>query len=377
MLIFFAVFILTALLLQWYSVRNAADHSRIRYECKPSVRAGEPGEEFVVFSTVSNIGRRATPLLRIEEYFPNELNVCEAEQFSIKITRNERRIYRSTAVVRGRQQVERSLRASISKRGEYCFSYAEFHSGDFLGLREFDYDMPNENSIVIYPPRITDGELVSCFTSVMDELARRQMLLEDPLSVRGYREYTGREPMRQISWLQSAVRNSLVVKQFDPVWQQSVCVVLDMQYHGDFDNHFKRQELCFAMARTVCDMLEDRHMSYNLVTNAVITGGIASFSSTGGKGEAYARILYALGSASNGEVCPLSELATAACTGAERQRTLLLISTRRCEETACAVKRIEALNGGEVMTLYADEILTDELESLVMGNAPESGEAEA
>ena len=359
MLVFFAIFILAALVVQWVSLKNAEDHSRIRYDCRPSVRSCEPNEEFFVYSTVGNVGRRPSPMLRIEEHFPKELDVRESEQFSVRILKNDFRIYNSTAVVRGRQQVRRYLRASIASRGEYCFSDAEFHAGDFLGFREFDYEMPNDKRIVIYPPRIENAELLKAFRCALDEIARRKQLLEDPISVCGYRDYTGREPMRRISWMQSAVRGSLVVKQFDPVWQQSVLVVLDMQYHGEYDLHYRRQEICFSIARTVCDELERRSLGYRMVTNAIITNDISVFSSPGGMGGAYSRILYALGSAKNGEVCSTEELIVSACSGADRQRTMVFISTRGNAEVLAAVARARSITGGEVLTVFADELLPD------------------
>ena len=51
--IFFAVVILVASGLQWYSLRKAGDHRNIRYDCKPSVRTCKPGEAFVVHSNVA------------------------------------------------------------------------------------------------------------------------------------------------------------------------------------------------------------------------------------------------------------------------------------------------------------------------------------
>ena len=117
MLAFFVVVILVALGLQWYSLRNAGDHRNIRYECRPSVRACEPGDAFLVHSNVANLGRRSSPSIRIEEHFPKSLQVLESEQFNVKWLTKEHRIYYSTVLIRGHQQVKRSLRASILRRG--------------------------------------------------------------------------------------------------------------------------------------------------------------------------------------------------------------------------------------------------------------------
>lgn len=357
MFVFFVIVILVALVLQWYSMRRAGDYRNIRYECKPSVRACEPGDVFLVFSNVSNLGIRPSPSIRIEEHFPKDLEVLEAEQFNVKRLTKEHRIYHSTVLIRGRQQVKRYLRASIAQRGEYCFSYANFHAGDFLGLNEFDYRMENDSRIVIYPPRIENAEFFRAVTDAADEIARKKQLLEDAISVCGYRDYTGREPMRQISWTQSAVRNSLIVKQFDPVWRESVVIALDTQLHGDFDQHIARQELCFSITRAVCEQMERRGLGYRLVTNALISGDLSGFTSSGGMGGAYRKILYALGSARNGYVCSVEELMHAVSAGANRSDLIVLISTCADERVKNAIGKARENTRSRILTLFADELL--------------------
>ena len=368
MLALFAVVILVALALQWYSLRNAGDHRNIRYECRPSVRACEPGDVFIVHSDVANLGRRPSPSIRIEEHFPRNLNVLESEQFNSRLLSKDHRIYCSTVLLRGHQQVKRSLRASITQRGEYRFSHADFYAGDFLGFREYDYRMENDSRIVIYPAKLENGISLKTFTDALDELARKKQLLEDPISVCGYREYTGAEPMRQISWKQSAARGSLVVKQFDPVWQQSVLIVLDTELHGDFDGYIQQQELCFSIARTVCEQLERRRIGYQLVTNAAITGEPAGFSSTGGMGGSFQKILYALGSARNGSICSVEELMHAVCFGANRSEMTVLISTHCDERVTSALDRTREIRRGQILTLFADQLIA-------AGGPPEETEA--
>ena len=371
MLAFFVIVILVALGLQWYSLRNAGDHRNIRYECRPSVRACEPGEVFVVHSNVSNLGLRPSPSIRIEERFPNELDLQEAEQFNVKWLTKGRWIYYSTVLMRGHQQVKRSLRASISKRGEYCFPSADFCAGDFLGFREYRYRMENDCRIVIYPEKLQNAELLNAFSNALDDISRKKQLLEDPISVCGYRDYTGREPMRQISWKQSAARNSLIVKQFDPVWQRSVLIALDTQLHGDYDDYIKQQELCFSLARTVCEQLEQRSIGYQLVTNAAVGKELSAFSSSGGMGGSYKKILFALGSARYGSICSIEELMHAVCSGAGRCEMIVLISTHCNERVETALEKARQIKHGQIVTLFADQIMQD------AGAPSGAGEAEA
>lgn len=360
MVIFLLFVIVIALIIQELSCVNAAKHDNILYSCKPSVPCCEPGEEFRVYSTVTNTSKFPSPVIRIEERFPQRLQISHISNLKTHGD-DEHRIFVSTVSMRGKQRVRRYLSASILERGEYHFSFAEFHAGDFMGFHENSYFRDNDEVIVIFPAPIENADFMETFTDAFDSIALRKRLLEDPISVCGYREYTGREPMRSISWKQTAVRNQIIVKEFDPTWQQAVTVVLDMQYHGEYDLHFKRQEYCFSIARTICDYLEDKLFEYRIVTNAIITDGISNFYSPGGRGAAYNKILYALGSAKNGGTCSVGELISNACSGAYREKTIVFISTRRDDAVNKALALAKNEKGTDVITIFAEDYVFEEV----------------
>ncbi|MCR5808737.1 MAG: DUF58 domain-containing protein [Clostridiales bacterium] len=351
------IVILAALALQRYFVRRAKDAGNIKYVCRPSVRSCEPGEVFLVHSNVANTGKRPSAAIYIEERFPEQLNVLESEQFNVIVLKNGYRIYSSSVIIRPKQQIKRYLRASISERGEYRFSDADFKAGDFLGFHEFSHRMENDARIVVFPPKIEDAAFLSAFSNAADEIARRKQLLEDPISVCGYDPYTGREPLRMISWKQSAIRNELTVKKYDPVWNRSVQIVLDMQYHGEFDLNRRRQEICFSTARTVCEELEKRHIGYRLVTNAVISEDISVLSSEGGMGGSFRKILYSLGVAKHGAFCTLEETMRVACDAPGKQELIVFIATRPDDDVTESLNRARAFTGAKIVTLFASDLL--------------------
>ncbi len=363
MVLFFVTFVALALILELISVRRARKQRNLKYHCAPSVPACEPNEVFTVYSTVTNLSRHRAPTLRVEEHFPPKLEICEAQQFAVRNFAGDYRLYLSTVLLRKRQRVRRSLKASIPARGTYVFGDSYFRAGDFLGVREYVYPKENREFIVIYPPKLEREDFTRTFTNALDDLARQKRLLEDPLSVCGYREYTGREPLRAISWKQTAVRGELIVKEYDPTWRQAVAIALDLEYHGEFDLHRARQEFCFSMARTICEYLEDRHTEYRLSTNAILsdnTDGVLRFYSSGGRGSAWQGLLYALGAAKNGERCGLSELLAAACSDAYRERTLLLLTTRPNGYVLECIARAQAASGVSIVPLYASDFITAE-----------------
>ena len=368
MLALFIIVILVAVALQRYTIRCAQNCRDVDYECKPSVRACEPGDVFLVYSTLINRGHRPSLMMRIEERFPRKLNVLEAEQYNVKVLTNDHRLYNSTAVLRGRQQVKRYLRASIPERGEYRFSYAEIYAGDFLGLHEYRFKRENDQCIVVYPAKIESGELIKAFTNAIDEIAMSKQLLEDPISVYEYRDYTGREPMRQISWTQSAIRNKLIVKQFDPVWQYSLTIALDLQYHGDFETYVARAEFCFSLVRTLCELLEERMIGYRLITNATISSGISKYESAGGGGGSFTRILYALGSAGNGCVCSVEQLMREVRADNNRRERIIFVSTRSDGQVELALRKTREYTGEKIITLFADALMPEETDTEAKGD---------
>lgn len=362
MLEFLIIIVALAAIAEWYSIVNSRKKEEIDYRCFPLVDSAEPGEQFVVNSEIANHSRHYAPILRIEERFPKKLIISKTEDYNFT-TGNEHRIFISGVSLNKRQRVRRRLVASIPERGEYTFSNAEFYAGDFLGFSEYEYTMKNDSRIVIYPKRIEVEQFIQSFADAFENIAMRKRLLEDPISVCGYRDYTGREDMRSISWKQSAVRNKLIVKEFDPTWQQAVMVVLDTAFHGEFEFHIKRQEFCFQAARTICEYFEDKNLEYSLVTNAIINEGISSFHSTGGHGREFNRILYGLGYAKNGETCSVEVLLSEVCSGAFKQNSMVFISTHKNSSVIEALSKTKSAFGMEVITVFADEYINEMTEN--------------
>lgn len=358
MIWFFFIVLAAGAAAQLLSLRRAKRNGRLEYRCAPSIAACEPGETFTLYSTVTNLSRQRSPVLRVEEHFPQRMEIHEAEQFSVRHYAGDYRLYTSTVLLRGRQRVRRSLRASLPARGAYEFSDAIFRAGDFLGFHEYSYPRENSETIVIYPARLEREDFTRTFTNALDELSPMRRLLEDPISVCGYRDYTGREPLRSISWKQTAVRGELTVKEYDPTWRPAVAIALDLEFHGEFDLHRARQEFCFSMARTICEYLEDRQTEYRLSTNAILSGEIMRFYSSGGRGAGWSDLLYALGAAKSGECCSLDALLAAACSDAYRERSLLLLTTRPSEAVLEAVARAQAATGVNITPLYASDFIT-------------------
>ena len=79
----------------------------------------------------------------------------------------------------------------------------------------------------------------------------------------GFREYTGVEPMKDISWTETLRRNSIMVKQYDYTAEQKASVIVDIT-----DGEADEIEACFSLARSIIEYLENKHIYYGFYTNA-------------------------------------------------------------------------------------------------------------
>ena len=86
--------------------------------------------------------------------------------------------------------------------------------------------------------------------------------MDDPTMFLGYREYTGREPMKQISWKQTAKAGRLMVRVNDYTSDRVVTILVNM-----YSSLRPQLENCLKLVRTVCEQLEEAKIPYELMTN--------------------------------------------------------------------------------------------------------------
>ena len=90
----------------------------------------------------------------------------------------------------------------LKKRGRYFFRGVSAEAGDFLGLQTALETYPELKEIVVKPAPSGWEELPRLLGGYAGEYVVKRSLFEDPVLIRGFREYTGREPLR-VHWLRS------------------------------------------------------------------------------------------------------------------------------------------------------------------------------
>ena len=255
----------------------------------------EPGEQVTWSATVENHGRLPVPFVRMTQNFPDEVQVEENELWRKRYWRKNTFSwsceYRMT--VKARRSTTRSMKISLTKRGVYSLGGYQLNIGDLLGFHEVGH-FEDGQKIVVMPHHSAQQTAVDAVGGFLGDVSVRRFILEDPVLTIGFRDYTGREPMRSISWTRTAQSGTLQVKQFDHTAERHVVVLLNIE-----DADEEQFEECLRLTRTACEKLEQRKIPYGFRTNGYLPGplGNVSFLMEGLGQQHLKTILYGLGGA--------------------------------------------------------------------------------
>jgi len=270
MLIFFLVLIIVAYILQQWSLNNAL--KGISYEYTFTKQLVEPEEQIELISTVTNHSSRFVPFVELEEKFPVKVNLLQ-EGVNLRMDLMRNVSLASSVYLMPKSLLERRTLISFSQRGTYAFRGAKLSGGDFLGLSEKIESFPSFKEVVVYPKAVSLNQVDQMLGGFLGDVSVKRFMMEDPILTVGSREYTGREPLKQISWKQSARRNRLMVKQYDYTSDPVVSVLLDINVSNNVKSevNFHLIEQCFSITRTVCQFLEQKGIAYDFISNASTT----------------------------------------------------------------------------------------------------------
>ncbi len=255
----------------------------------------EPGQTVTWSARVDNYSRLPIPFVRLVEDFPLEAvaqgDLDWKEAYCRKSFLSWYTEYRMT--MRGRRSITRNASLVFHRRGVYQIGDYHLSAGDLLGFREAKSHGKGQK-IVVMPHRSLQHKAMDALGGFLGDVSVRRFILEDPILTTGFRDYTGREPLRAISWTRTAQSGSLQVKQYDYTAERHVVVLLSIEGADE-----AQLEECLRLTRSVCEKLEQRKIPYAFRTNANLPGPVGKIHSmVEGLGERHLHtILYGLGCA--------------------------------------------------------------------------------
>jgi uncharacterized protein (DUF58 family) len=255
---FLAFFVLVIAVLQRFS--RDRDLSLLDIVLESDKKVVEPGEEFNLLLSISNPGWFIYPYFSVDLNLPPGIEVADGRR-------------RFTSWLLPKQQINMQIPCVINKRGRYLGQHISLYAGDFLGLDSVENEFPQYVDMVCLPKAAQLETLARLPGGLYGELSVNRFIFEDPILSIGYRDYTGREPQKQISWSQSARMGRLMVKQFDYTEDASVLIAVNAQAKASDQSY----EEAYSLARAVCEKLEDMGIMYSFCTNAITAGDINSW----------------------------------------------------------------------------------------------------
>jgi uncharacterized protein (DUF58 family) len=351
MLTFLAVLVALGLVLELLSLRD--NISGIDYCCSSAKSGYEAGEVFQLKTTITNYGARTVPFLKLIEVLPKKLDILN----EAKVEEEHRnRLSASVIYIRGRQKITRTAQVSLPHRGLYLLEGCRLFCGDFLGIREKLREINQWEEIIIFPPLLEENRILRALSGYYGDFSVRRFYIEDPILVNSYHDYTGREPMRSVSWTQSAKKNRLMVKEFDHTAEMSVTILLDVYLHWSDWDHMEEVEYCFSLARTVAEFMEKKQVSYRLLTNASARSRDAANEGVVNAGRGarhYKMLLHTLGQAAADTFCNVDRLYDIVVKNYAGENAILYVAPFRTEQRDHLVKNLQKRLGNQVYPMYA------------------------
>lgn len=341
----FAGLILTVLIVELLSLKDPMEKVHVSYEL--NMKLTEPGEKITLSYMVSNTSRFPIFHLGLSFAFGSNIHIVGDKKWM------ERHVSREitgesmdyTMFMPPKTTRKGRFQFVIDKRGFYRLGTHYVEVGDMLGLRASVTSEEGDRPIVCTATMSNDVSDLDVLGGFLGDISVRRFIMEDPSLVVGYHDYTGYEPMKKISWLQTAKTGNLLVKQNDFTLDYNVAIAVNMERH-----HSAAVELeeVLKLSRTACEVLEEKRVPYAFLCNGDLGDAPEGFGRTH-----IGSILRSIG-LSNG-ACHVSfgELIDRCIANRGNNRSYIIVTPELDPEGEAALNRLRSFSDHDVCVLYA------------------------
>ncbi len=272
-MIFFAILfvVLVVLITNIYVKRDPITRKKVKVRTGFSKAFCEPNTEFYLKTEIDNASGHPMRRLYVTQKMDDAFITVDGKRFKqVKVSSTEKQLVCKTNVKK-KTTKEVCMRLKVDRRGVYKTGEMQLTCVDFLGFHTANYNLKTNNRIIIAPKTVDDGFLSALITSGYGDFNAKRGFIQDEMAVSTYGDYTGKEPMRQISWKKSAQTGDLVVKKFEAMGAQVTTIVFDAYGYKGVKYGTKRYyqiEYAISMLRVIFEHFEKKRITYRLFTNA-------------------------------------------------------------------------------------------------------------
>lgn len=181
-------------------------------------------------------------------------------------------IYTSTYSIGIKERLKRTYSIVANDRGVYTLRSSKIVIGDMFGFSTCEKEFEDFKEIVVYP-KFNSLKNVEFDNNSMqgDEIVKR-WIYKDPLYIKGIREYTINDRMKDIHWNSSMKMNNLMVKDYETTSEKKVMFILNMQYAIPFwaGTENKITEKSISLVMSMSDKIIKSSVPVSISTNAYL-----------------------------------------------------------------------------------------------------------
>ena len=326
------------------------DPKRVSLRCSVNMNLTEPDEIATLSFRLQNNSALPLPFIGFSFVFSEAVELREDEAW-MKAHGEEDMFSRSCsyhASLMPYRALRGTLRFSLKERGLHELGRVYLETGDFLGFRSRVQSFAIESRVVCTARSLQKDPRLAPLGGYLGDISVRRFILEDNSLILGYREYTGVEPMKDISWLQTARTGVLTVKKHDYTVDADVAVLLDIE-----DCTKPVAECCLSLVRTVCDMLEAGKIPYAVLSN----GDLSEIEKGMGRRHCF-EVQRRIGLSRFARYRSFGALAGQWARPAFGRRGFIVIAPRSTPELAGALGQLERASGVRALLLTGEEALS-------------------
>ena len=185
-----------------------------------------PGEEFTLTTTIENNKRLPISFLTLSEKMPEAIEfISDSDQFkdgtdlwhlskyTISFYERKRRIYK----------------LKCNQRGAYVLRDINVTVGDIFGFSAESSLKEDFLEFLVYPKLINIKNFQFANTNLQGDNYVKRWIHQDPLYIKGIREYNVEDRMKDIHWKSSLKMDKLMVKEYDFTSDRELTIIVNGQ----------------------------------------------------------------------------------------------------------------------------------------------------
>ncbi|MCB2289963.1 DUF58 domain-containing protein [Clostridium sp. CS001] len=185
-----------------------------------------PDEEFMLTTTIENNKRLPISFLTLSEKMPIDIEfVSDNNQFK----EGTDLWHLSKYTIGWYERKRRVYKLKCRRRGAYILRDINVTVGDLFGFSAETIATEDFLELLVYPRLMSIEDFQFANTNFQGDNYVKRWIHQDPLYIKGIREYNVEDRMKDIHWKSSLKMNKLMVKEYDFTSDRELTMIVNIQ----------------------------------------------------------------------------------------------------------------------------------------------------